>query len=471
MKRILENLKSFILTILIFLSLFLTGSLWFDNYQGLSLLVSSFHNNLLAKMNTENESLIVYDKIIVPYKLTVINPDKNKWVFYETDGMTSNAWNIVKSRLDKMPIETEIITGKVKEWDGLFSRKSIILEFGGSLNYDVLRLAIPNLPKESAAFNNVEKIGVTKSLEGHTIYIFQNDNNKKSLYKVLLKGDDSEIETFMGNCENVKTEVRYVELEKVGTTKFYDNKEIVAQSSVLFPLSNITSRKETVKALSISPYFDMNDEYSINRFVIKIFNNTDFAKFITNDESSIFINDDKSSVKFEKDGVIEYINNSKLSGELTSAASNFNIVMNFINNMQIYDEVYLLSANENDGLYTFRFSVAFDGILLGFLEPVIDDDIHAVIEIQATENSIRYFKGKFLEINETERNSYITKFTHNILDELLDDIEAETKTNVSLLELMYLIDNSGTYYPSWFVKYSDKKIGEENTSVTYTMRR
>jgi len=471
MKRALENFKSFILTILIFLSLFLTGSLWFDNYQGLSLVVSSFHNNLLSKLNTDEEHSIVYDKIIVPYKVTVINPDKNKWVFYETDSMNTAAWDITRTRLDSLTPETEIITGKVNEWDGLFNRKSIILEFGGSLEYDILRLAIPNLPKDTAAFNNIEKIGITKSLGGNTIYLLQNDNNKKLLYKVLLKGEDAEIESFMGNCENVKTEVRYVNLEKVGTTKFYDNKEIISQNSVLFPLSNTVSHRETVKLLKTSTHFNIDDEYTINRFIINIFDNTDFAKFVTNDESNIFINDDKSSIKFQKDGVVEYINNSKLSGELTSALSNFNIAMDFINNIQTYDKVYLLSAEEADGLYTFKFSVASDGILLGLENPIVDKNMHALMEIKTTENSVRYFKGKLLNLEVTDRSSYISNFTHNILDEVLDEIEKDTKTNVSLVEMMYVVDNQGTFYPSWVVKYNDKKSQEEFVAVTYTMKR
>jgi len=373
--------------------------------------------------------------------------------------------------LDSITDETAIITGKVKEWDGLFTGKSIILEFGGSLEYDVLRLAVPNLPKETSAFNNVEKIGITKSLEGNTIYILQNDNNKKSLYKVLLKGEDKEIETFMENCENVKTEVRYVELAKVGTTNFYDNKEIVSGTGALFPLSNIATHRETVNALQLMPHFNPEDEYNVNRFIISVFNNTDFAKFVTNDESNIFINDDKSSIKFEKNGAVEYINNAKMSGEVTSAASNFNVAMNFINNMQIYDNVYLLGAKEEDGLYTFRFSVAFDGILIGLKNPIAENDMHALMEIRAEEDSIRYFKGKLFDVAATGRTGYISNFTHNILDEMLKGIESETKTNVSTVELMYIVDDAGTYYPNWVVKYSDKKSGEEFTSLTYTMKR
>jgi len=218
-------------------------------------------------------------------------------------------------------------------------------------------------------------------------------------------------------------------------------------------------------------HFNMEDEYTINRFVIDIFNNTDFAKFVTTDESNIFINDDKSSVKFEKNGVVEYINNSKLAGEVVSAGKNFNSAMEFINSMRIYDEVFLLSANEKEGLYTFRFSVAKDGILLGLESPIIGNDIHALIEIQVQENSVRYFKGKLLDIRLNDTGNYISSFTHNILDDVLKGIDGNTKTNISLMEMLYIVDNTGTYYPNWVVKYGDKNSGEENISLTYTMKR
>ena len=471
MKRALENFKSVVLTILIILSLFLTGSLWFDNYQGLSLLASSMYASMIDSLSNDGENSIVYDKIIVPYKVTVVDPDKNKWIFYETDSMNINAWDITKNRLDSLTSDSEIITGQVKEWDSLFTRKSIILEFGGSIENDILRLAIPNLPKETNAFNNVEKIAITKSLEGNTIYILQNDGKKKSLYKVLLKGQDQEIETFMDNCENVKSAVKYVELEKVGTTKFFNNKEVTNQNGVLFPVYNISTHRDTIRPIHTVPYFNMDDEYGMNRFIIDIFSNTDFAKFVTNDESNIFINDDKSSIKFEKNGVVEYINNSKLEGEVTSASKNFNTAMNFINNMRVYDSVYLLSAKEEDGLYTFKFSVAYDGVMLGLKNPIIDDEMYSIIEVQAKEDSIRYFKGKLLDIELNNNSAYVSSFTHNILDNVLKNIKSGTTVKVSLVEMLYIVDEPGTYYPNWVVKYNEKKSDEENISLTYTIKR
>lgn len=471
MKRVFENIKSFVLTILIILSLFLTGSLWFDNYQGLSLLTSVFHDNVISKFNFENDNSIEYDKIIVPYKVTVINPDKNRWIFYETDSMNLVAWDIVKKRLNSIDSETEIITGKVKEWDKLFTRKSVVLDFGGVVEYDILRLVIPNLPSDNLAFVDVEKMAITKSVEGNEIYLLQNNNNKKALYKVLLKGEDAEIETYMGNCENVKTGVRYVELPKVGTTVFYDNKEVISESDILFPLSKASNRRAPIKSLQASTHFKMEDEYSINRFVISVFNNTDFVKFVTNDGSNIFINDDKSSIKFEKNGIVEYINNSKLSGETTSASRNLNVAMNFIRDIQVYDNIYLVSAREDDGTYTFKFSFATNGVIAGFEQPIIDEDRYSIIEIKVREDSIRYFKGKLLDLKLSDKEEYISNFTHNILDKVLDKVLSNTKTNISSVEMMYNLDKVGTSYPNWVVKYSEKKSNDENIALISVVKK
>ena len=38
---------------------------------------------------------------------------------------------------------------KIKEWENLMGRKAIILEFGGPIEYDIFRLVIPNLLKET----------------------------------------------------------------------------------------------------------------------------------------------------------------------------------------------------------------------------------------------------------------------------------------------------------------------------------
>lgn len=473
MSRVIENFKSFILTVLIISSLILTGSLWFDNYQGLSLLVSTLPINIVNSFSNEENSSIVYDDIILPYKVTVINPEENKWIFYQDDIMAKNAWKIVKDRLNSVSDNKDIITGKIKEWENLIDRKSIILEFGGNIEYDILKLVIPNLNKESNAFNDIEKIALTKSLEGNNIYILQNSNGQKALYKVLLKGDDAEIESFMDSCENVKTDAKYVKLIEVGTTKFFNEKEVVSDNSVLFPIANTYNRRNTVSKIEIKPYFNINDEYSINRFIVDIFKSTDFAKFVTTDMSNIFINDDKSSVKFENNGVIEYINNGKLNEENTSASRNFNEAVNFINNIKVYPNMYLINASESEGIYTFRFALAVNGKPIGFKMPIIENDFHTAFEVKVKNGNIIYFKGKLLDIELTNIDEYITSYTHNILDDILNNVEPKSKVNVSDLELMYVVDNDGIYYPSWISKYKvvTKSDNKEGTSVISSVKK
>lgn len=473
MSRVIENFKSFILTVLIISSLVLTGSLWFDNYQGLSLLVSTLPINIANSFSDEENSSIVYDDIILPYKVTVINPEENKWIFYQDDIMAKNAWKIVKDRLNSVSDNKDIITGKIKEWENLIDRKSIILEFGGAIEYDILKLVIPNLNKDSNAFNDIEKIALTKSLEGNNIYILQNNNGQKSLYKVLLKGDDAEIESFMDSCENVKTDAKYVKLIEVGTTKFFNEKEVISDNAVLFPIANTSNRRNTVSKIEVKPYFNIDDEYSINRFIIDIFKSTDFAKFVTTDMSNIFINDDKSSVKFENNGVIEYINNGKLNEENISASRNFNEAVNFINNIKVYSNMYLINATESEGVCTFRFALAVNGKPIGFKMPIIDNDFHTAFEVKVKNGNVIYFKGKLLDIELTNIDEYITSYTHNILDNMLNNVEPKSKVNVSNLELMYVVDNNGIYYPSWISKYKviTKSDNKELTSVISSVKK
>lgn len=467
--RIVENFKSLVLTILILSSLVLTGSLWFDNYQGLSLSISKIPDIFSNKINSEEYSKI-YDEIIMPYKVTVINPDENKWISYNSDKMVTDAWNILKNRLSNLTSETEIITGRVKEWDELINRKSIILEFGGPIDQDIFSLAIPNLPKETEAFKNIEKFSITKSLVGNTIYIMQNDNDENKLYKILLKEDDEEIKTFMQSCENVKADVRYVSLEDLGIKSFYNNKSIMVDNHILFPLVNSQNKRDTVTKISVKKHFTDNDEYQMARFVTEIFNNTDFAKFITSENSKIYINDDKSSIKINEDGIVEYINNGKISDEETSVGKNFNAALDFINDTKIFDNFFLLSAINQENVYTFRFAVAFDGIIAGLSKPIIEDNRYAIIEIKVQNNEVRYFKGKMIKLELDEEKKYVTNVTHNILDNLLKYVDKNSKITISNLELIYDVSNEGSYYPSWLTSFNSPK-GENRESKLYVTNR
>lgn len=467
--RVVENLKSIILTALILSSLILTGSLWFDNYQGLSFAISKIPEIFVSDRNQEEYSKI-YEEIIMPYKVTVINPDENKWIAYASDKANYDAWNILKNRISNLTQDVEIITGKVKEWDDLVNRKSIILEFGGPVDEEILALAIPNLPKDTDAFKNVEKFSITKSLAGNTIYIMQNDNGEKSLYKILLKGEDDEIKTFMQSCENINADVKYVLLETLGIDKFYNNKIVTSSKNVLFPITNQKDRRDMVTKINVKNHFDDEDEYAMGKFVTEIFDNTDFAKFVTNDNGKIYINDDKSSIKLESNGIVEYINNSKINQDELSSSKNFNSALDFISNVKIFENFFLLSAIEENGVYTFDFGVGIDGIVAGFSEPVIESNCNSIMRIKVENGEVRYFKSKLVDIEQTNQKSYVFNITHNILDSLLSKAEVGSKVEITELKVIYDITDEGSYYPSWIAFYSLGSNEEGTVIVPVTNR-
>ena len=109
--------------------------------------------------------------------------------------------------------------------------------------------------------------------------------------------------------------------------------------------------------------------------------------------------------------------------------------------------------------------------MLGLKNPIIDDEMYSIIEVQAKEDSIRYFKGKLLDIELNNNSAYVSSFTHNILDNVLKNIKSGTTVKVSLGEMLYIVDEPGTYYPNWVVKYNEKKSDAENISLTYTIKR
>lgn len=451
--RIIENCKSVVLAFLIILSLFLTGSLWFDNYNDLYFGALTFSGFLDKKLDKEEISQS-YEKIISPYKAVVINPDSNKWISYESDKMNSDAWNLVKNKLKTVSENTEIITGKIQEWNDLINRRTIILEFGGPVAYDIFRLAVPSLPQNINVFNNIQKISITKSLEGNTIYIMQVNGEEKNLYKILLKGEDEEIKTFMQSCENIKNDVKYISLEEAGITKFYNNKDVNISNDVLFPVSNKKDKRDLISKLNIKFYFSNKDNYYINKFVAEMFDNTDFAKFTTSDGGSIYINDDKSTIKIEGSSIVEYTNNKKISEDEMNYENDFDVAINFINDLDVFKDIFLYSAIKENESYIFKFSTAFDGVPLSYKGNIEGEDEKVIMNIKVENGVVKYFKGKLFETEVTEENKYISQIAHNILDAVLGDVETKGKVGISEVFITYDASKEGTAYPYWYIKYN-----------------
>lgn len=454
--RIWENIKSLFLCFLIGLSIYLTGSLWFDNYQGLSLVLANFPKNLRGTFITEEvEYSQKYAESIVPYKLTIASPDNGKWVLYCDSPDVTEAWNLVKVKFDHIGEKTEVITGNISEWKDLIHRKSIILEFGNTVDVEILKLVLPNLTRiNQPDFNNINKLAVTKSIDGAVIYVDCKIEDKDLLYKILLKEEMADIENFIDGYIDKVADAKYVTLEETGTTKFYSERIIEPNTDVLFPISNKVNLRDYVKKLSIKEYFKQNDAYSADHLAVQIFQNTDYAKFITGDNGTIYINDDKSYVQIDTDGLVEYINKGKLENtENVSPAIAYNMALDFIDMFHAYEDIYLLSVKKSEDEYDFRFFLAADGIPLISSKKIIEDDFRAIAQLKVKNGSIRYFKGKLIRYDLENLSSFVTNLTNGILNELIPKIPEKQTMVVNCIQMSYDIDVLGGNYPIWYIEY------------------
>lgn len=460
--RIRENIKSLFLCFLIGLSIYLTGSLWFDNYQGLSLVLANIPQNLRKTFGTENvEYSQKYVESIVPYKLTIASPDYGKWVLYYDLEDVVEAWNMTKTKFTQVSEKTEVITGNISEWKDLIHRKSIIFEFGDTIDIEVLKLVLPNLRWiNQADFNNINKIAITKSIDGAVIYVDCKIDDKDLLYKILLKEEMTEIEAFIDGYINKVADAKYVTLEETGTTKLYSNRLVVPNTDVLFPISNKLTLRDPVRRMKVDNYFTQNDAFSPDRIAVLIFQNTDYAKFVTGDNGKIYINDDKSYVQVDSNGVIEYINKGNLEEvqEVSSSVS-YNVALDFIDLFDTYKEIYLLSASKVNQEYNFYFFLSQDGIPLISSDEIIKEDFRAIIQLKVKNGVVQYFKGKLIATELKNISTVISNFTKPILDELTVKMKDKQSVMVENIQIAYDIAKVNESYPVWCLEY---KVGNES---------
>ena len=463
--RIWENIKSLFLSFLIGLSIYLTGSLWFDNYQGLSLVLANIPLNFRETFFTEEvEYSQKYVESIVPYRLTIASPDNGKWVLYYDLPDMLEAWKMAKMKVDQINEKTEVITGNISEWKDLIHRKSVIFEFGNTVDIEILKLVMPNLRWiNQPDFNNITKIAITKSIDGAVIYVDCKIDDKDLLYKILLKEEMTDIENFIDGYISKVADAKYVTMEETGTTKLYADKLVVPSADVLFPISNKLSLRDSVKKLNVENYFDQNDAYSPDKMAVLIFRNTDYAEFITEDSGNIYVNDDKSQIRVDTDGVIEYINKAN-AGDLqeSTVASNYNAVLDFIDLFGAYEKMYLLSALKQGEEYEFRFFLAEDGIPFVSSQEIVEDDIRALLQIKVKNGVVQYFKGKLFSFDLRNDSMLISNFTKPILDELTLKMQEKQSVIVNNVQLGYEIDGIGGKYPNWYVEY---KVGNESGRI------
>jgi len=449
MKKI--HIENIVLVILIISSIFLTGSLWFDNYHGLSLVMSELP---IWINETFDFNRFEYTEFIKPFKVTLTNSETGNYSYYAFSEGNAAGLELIKSVVTQIPGNATMEIAFIDEWNELKNRKSVICEFGGGIDVEILKSIIPSKLIYSDKITNISDIAITKSVNGLYIYIKESND---TVYRISADIDVTGFSSYMSAYSNGMTYTKLVKLEDMGTTVFYGNKKIAHSSMVLFPVSTKQSNRRVVSEINKKEFYDTHDIDEIEKIADLFFSTYEYTKFTTTDNNYIFIKDDGSTIKIFNDGIFEYT--SKVSEEESESTiiSAFNVALEYINKINGVENIYLISANEVDSCYEFEFGLNIDDLPVINSDSKINDDNRVHIFIKIYNDKVVYYKELANRYDFSKINSYISVFGHNILDNLLAGINKDETVNIERLELVYDI-SSDSKLPAWYTVYqTDEK--------------
>lgn len=457
--RIYENIKSIVLTLLIGISLILTGSLWFDNYYGLSSVVSDMISFFYPKIDLEDTKYI--KNYVTPYKTTIANGDNGKWIYYISSEANTASFEFIKNTLINLT-EFTVDSAYQSEWQELVNRKSIICEFADKIDGKALNLVLNNkLEFPTSASIGISGLAITKTTSGGIIYI----NSDDIIYRITIN-DIGEFDQIISLYSNFKTYAKYVKLDELGVLTF-NGRKIDTQHNVLFPLSAKNNNRHTVSRIVANNLLDKNVE-KIEEKITQIFNSNEYIKFITNENGYIYINDDETVIKVYDNDVIEYTSESSndIIDDVTWISS-FNTALRFINMVSELKNLYLVSASNSNNVYEFVFGTYAGEIPIVDTKNNIFDNDKAKIYIKVQNNSVVNYKEKLHIYSENFENVYISKFAHNILDNILVEVPKNSTIKINSIELVYDV-SSGSVLPLWKTEYQYN--GNDYTILTEAVK-
>jgi len=446
--RIYENLKSITLTLLIGISLILTGSLWFDNYHGLSLAMSDMISFFYAKIDLEDTKYI--KEYVVPYKTTITNGDSGKWKYYVSSEPSNKSFEFIKDLLINLT-EFSVDSAYNSEWEELINRKSIICEFADKVDAKVLNLVLNNkleFPNTTPIY--ITGLAITKTTTGGRIYIKSND----ILYRITINNDISQLDQIIAEYSDFNTYAKYAMLDDFGVKNF-NGRKVETEYNTLLPISAKIDNRHAVSKLVKHNLIDDNPEKTEEK-VTKIFENSEYIKFITNENGYIYINDDESVIRILDGDILEYTSgNSSESVEDVTWVSSFNTALRFVDKASELNNLYLVSASTVDETYEFVFGTYVDEIPVVDSNKAIFDNDKAKIHIKVNNNSVISYKEKLQVYLGDSKTVYLSKFAHNILDDILVNVPKNSTIKINSIELVY--DISKEYVlPAWKVEYEYK---------------
>lgn len=254
-----EQLKSFILTVLILIAVFLTTQIWFDkklwpngyNFFNsiekmpvVGQIIDKFSTN--KALNTASS----FEDIMLPYRMIVSGANNARSVYLQD----SSEYTVIKEKafdvLDHLyatdiPKYTVISGG---EWFQSLKGNSILMDYGTTMN---LKLMLQIRKKPDSAISTLiegfsEIIITPNDTESGGVYVYMRDNKSESYYRFSIAYDKQEvrniIETYIGQKQQKYAFAFELNLQKTDKSIDVPVDRMYLDPLVLLPLDRVEKK-------------------------------------------------------------------------------------------------------------------------------------------------------------------------------------------------------------------------------------
>lgn len=448
----LSKWKNFIITFLIFLAIYQTTGLWFENFSTHSFFY--LINNKSGDTNIQKDTLYLTESIL-------INTGNNKFI---------RKYNNI-SNSDYKKIFDEAIYLCIKNGDFSYIEKFDIKEVLN--NRSIIYTYSFNMKGEDMSkIFNIKSNHLSKIKQFDSIIIQPIMDDKYNLKTIFLSSEtlnayelktskDILSQNLFNTINEFNTldtkEFYYISSEESGISLFNNNQFLPKAKGESFNINKIVANSPLEKDGGI--LLSESEKY-----VDVFFDNpiTKSSSFINN---TYTYNDENVIVKYYPDGVLEYVK-YKSNISINRQDSPYNIAIQFLaNDTNIKNEYYLkgYKIDENKIIFYFDYKINNFPIVLSE-DKKASTGMESMIEVTVEDNIVSKYKRLIYDF--VVEDSYVTveKSFIEAIDNFLVNID-KSNTNIDEMKLVYKFDNiDEPININWLINLENEDYFE---SVTY----
>lgn len=440
--------KNFIITFLIFLAIYQTTRLWFENF--------SFHSFFYLIENKNDKANIQKDTKYVTESI-LINTGNNKFIRKYN--------NISKTDYKKMFDEAIYLCLKKGEFNYIknFDIKQILDTRSVIYTYDFMLKG-----EDVENIFGIKGGHISKIKQLDTIIIVPDITDKFNIKTIFLNSKTSEAYEIKANKEvlaenvfNIITDFSIIELqdlyfvssEQIGVELFSTNQFLPKIKDGYVDIQGV----EAINPLEKDGGVLLSESES---YVDIFFENpiTKTSSFINN---TYTYSDDNVIVKYYPNGVLEYVKykNNTITDMYTSP---YNIAIQFLEkDVNIKNEYYLKGYETEENKVTFYFDYKINNFPIQLSKNKKDEmGINSMIEITVENNMVSRYKRVIYDFVLTDSYTTFEKSFIDIIDNFL--VQNGQNTLIDKMKIVYNFDNiDDLVYAKWLIIADNKNFYED----------